>query len=55
MSSCPEDPSIVKHFRGHKGGITSLSFNPYTEQLVSGSVDSYLMLWNFAAGVRAYR
>jgi len=50
-----KDPSLERTFRGHKGAITSVSFNPNMKQLVSGSKDGCLMVWNFRPQLRAFR
>uniref|UniRef100_A0A1B6KYZ3 Uncharacterized protein n=1 Tax=Graphocephala atropunctata TaxID=36148 RepID=A0A1B6KYZ3_9HEMI len=48
-------PSLERLFKGHKGKITSLTFNSDTTQLVSSSTDTSLMLWNFKKEARAYK
>ncbi|XP_071444349.1 POC1 centriolar protein homolog A-like [Hetaerina americana] len=50
-----EDPSLERHFRGHRGPVTCLAFNPSLKQLASGGKDSTLMLWNFKQSTRAFR
>ena len=50
-----KDPSLERTFRGHKDAITSLNFSPNMKQLVSGSKDSCLMVWNFRPQLRAFR
>lgn len=49
------DPVVEKHFKGHNGPITGLSFNPNSKQIVSSSIDKTLMVWHFASSTRAYR
>lgn len=49
------DPSLKSYFRGHRGAITGLSFNPEGTQLVSCSTDSTLMLWNFKKKAHAIK
>lgn len=49
------DPSLKSHFKGHRGEITGLSFNPDGTQLVSCSTDSTLMLWNFKKKAHAIK
>ncbi|XP_046394759.1 POC1 centriolar protein homolog A [Ischnura elegans] len=50
-----EDPSLEHHFRGHRGAVTCLAFNPQLKQLASGGKDSTLMLWNFKQTTRSFR
>ncbi|XP_053786318.1 POC1 centriolar protein homolog A isoform X2 [Desmodus rotundus] len=52
---CPEDPSLERHFKGHRDGVTSVDFNLNTKQLASGSVDACLMVWHMKPQSRAYR
>ena len=49
------DPCLERTFKGHREAITSLNFTKSTRQLVSGSVDGCLMLWNFQPQLRAFR
>lgn len=49
------DPTLERTFRGHKGGITSVSFQPGVKQVVSASEDACLMVWNFRPQLRAFR
>ena len=55
VDSYPEDPTLERSFRGHKNSVTSLVFNPNMKQLISGSLDNCLMVWNFKPQLRAYR
>lgn len=55
MASVLEDPALERHFRGHKGAVMCLDFNPNGKQLASGSVDKSVMIWNLAPKSRAYR
>uniref|UniRef100_A0AAV2KXB4 POC1 centriolar protein homolog B n=1 Tax=Knipowitschia caucasica TaxID=637954 RepID=A0AAV2KXB4_KNICA len=55
MASVLEDPALERHFRGHRGAVTCLSFNPNGKQLASGSADKSLMVWNLAPKSRALR
>lgn len=50
-----EDPTLERHFKGHKDTITALDFNPNGKQLVSCSLDNTVMVWNFKQQMRAYR
>lgn len=49
------DPTFERHFKGHKDGVTALSFHPNATQLVSSSLDKTLLVWNLTESVRAYR
>lgn len=51
----PEDPTLQRSFRGHRDAVTSVTFNPTMKQLVSGSMDNCVMVWNFKPQLRAYR
>lgn len=51
----PEDPALERSFRGHKDAVTSLAFNSNLKQLVSGSLDGTVMVWNFKPQLRAFR
>ncbi|XP_070828321.1 POC1 centriolar protein homolog B [Chaetodon trifascialis] len=55
MASVLEDPTLEKHFKGHKDAVTCTDFNPNRKQLASGSVDKSLMIWNLAPKARAFR
>ncbi|XP_076447302.1 uncharacterized protein LOC143284496 isoform X1 [Babylonia areolata] len=55
MATPLEDPSLERHFRGHRDTVTSVDFSPVMTQLASGSMDSCLMVWNFKPKMRAYR
>ncbi|XP_026221774.1 POC1 centriolar protein homolog B isoform X2 [Anabas testudineus] len=55
MASVMEDPSLERHFKGHKDAVTCADFNPNRKQLASGSVDKSLMIWNLAPKARAFR
>eukprot|EP01035_Chromulina_nebulosa_P016956 gene16956-22448_t len=49
------DPTLERTFKGHKSYITSISFSSTLKQLVSGSGDNCVMLWNFRPQLRAFR
>ncbi|KAJ4938183.1 hypothetical protein JOQ06_002808, partial [Pogonophryne albipinna] len=55
MASVLEDPTLERHFKGHKDAVTCTDFNPNRKQLASGSVDKSLMIWNLAPKARAFR
>lgn len=49
------DPSVDRTFRGHRGHVTSVCFNPNGRQVASGGVDGFTMLWNFKENMRAFK
>jgi centriolar protein POC1 len=49
------DPALKRSFKGHKESVNSVAFNPNMKQVVSGSSDGTVMLWNFRAMMRPYR
>lgn len=49
------DPALKRSFKGHKGGITGIAFNPNLKQAVSGSLDGTVMVWNFKPTLRPFR
>ena len=51
----PDDPTLERSFRGHRDAVTSVAFNPNLKQLISGSLDSHVMVWNFKPQMRAFR
>lgn len=55
MSLLQEDPTMERHFKGHRDTVTSVSFNPNMKQLATGSMDSCVMVWHFKPQSRAYR
>ena len=38
------DPTLERTFRGHKGAINALDFNPNMKQLASGAEDGQIMV-----------
>ncbi|XP_021096897.1 POC1 centriolar protein homolog A isoform X2 [Heterocephalus glaber] len=50
-----EDPSLERHFKGHRDAVTCVDFSLNTKQLASGSMDSCLMVWHMKPQARAYR
>eukprot|EP00873_Tetraselmis_striata_P012888 jgi/Tetstr1/433152/TSEL_022484.t1 len=50
-----EDPKLERSFRGHRDAVTSVVFNSNMKQLITGSLDSTVMVWNFKPQMRAYR
>ncbi|XP_070686333.1 POC1 centriolar protein homolog B [Pempheris klunzingeri] len=55
MASVLEDPTLERHFKGHKDTVTCADFNPNRKQLASGSMDKSLMIWNLSRKARAFR
>jgi centriolar protein POC1 len=53
--SAPGDPGLERTFKGHKAEVSSVSFSPDLRQLVSGSADQCLMLWNLRPQLRAFK
>lgn len=51
----PDDPTLERSFRGHKDAVTSVAFNSNLKQLISGSLDGTVMVWNFKPQLRAFR
>jgi centriolar protein POC1 len=49
------DPVVEKHYKGHNGTITGISFHPETKRIVSSSIDKTLMVWQITDTTRAYR
>jgi centriolar protein POC1 len=49
------DPSLKRSFKGHKESVLSCCFNPNLKQVVSGSADTTVMVWNFKPNVRPFR
>lgn len=50
-----EDPVLTRSFRGHNDAVTSTVFHTNMTQLVSGSLDGIVMIWNFKPQMRALR
>ena len=50
-----EDPTLERHFKGHKDTVTCVHFNPNMKQAASSGMDSTVMVWNFKPQMRAYR
>lgn len=49
------DPEVERCFRGHRGSVNSICFNPSMKQICSGSSDKIVMVWNFAPQIRAFK
>ena len=41
------DPELYKQFKGHRDAVTSVNFCPNKKMVVSASMDSSIMMWNF--------
>ena len=50
-----EDPCLKRSFKGHKDAVLATCFNPNLKQVISGSLDGTVMVWNFKPNVRPYR
>ena len=50
------DPELYHQFKGHRDAITSVHFCPTKKRVVSSSMDSSIMMWNFTTDskVRQY-
>jgi WD40 repeat protein len=46
---------LERSFRGHKDAVQSVVFNTNMKQLISGSLDGNVMIWNFKPQLRAYK
>jgi centriolar protein POC1 len=49
------DPTLLRSFRGHKDKINSVLFSPNMKQVISGSDDGDVILWNFKPQMRPYK
>lgn len=49
------DPALKRSFKGHKESVICSTFNPNLKQVVSGSKDSTVMVWNFKPNMRPFR
>jgi centriolar protein POC1 len=50
-----QDPALKRSFKGHKEAVLATCFSPNLKQVVSGSHDSTVMVWNFKPNVRPFR
>ena len=46
---------MKRSFKGHKDAVLATCFNPNLKQVISGSLDGTVMVWNFKPNVRPYR
>ncbi|KAI9217382.1 WD40-repeat-containing domain protein [Blastocladiella britannica] len=51
----PDDPTLHRVFRGHRGAVLALAFRPNLAQVASASADHAVLVWNFKPGLRAFR
>ncbi|XP_029908305.1 POC1 centriolar protein homolog A isoform X1 [Myripristis murdjan] len=49
------DPTLERHFKGHRDTVTSVDFSCNMKQIATGSMDSCVMIWNMKPQMRAYR
>jgi centriolar protein POC1 len=49
------DPALKRSFKGHKDSVCRVAFNPNLKQVVSGSADGTVMVWNFKSTMRPFR
>jgi len=49
------DPALKRSFKGHKEQVNKVAFNPNLKQVVSGSQDGTVMVWNFKSTMRPFR
>ena len=49
------DPALKRSFKGHKDGVSSVAFNPNLKQVISGSHDGTVMVYNFKPALRPFR
>lgn len=47
-------PENLKMFKGHKGKVTRIEFNPNLKQLVTTGTDSIVHVWNYKKNARPY-
>lgn len=52
-----EDPApiLLRHFRGHHGPITCVTYNQHSNKLASSSTDKSVNLWNTEDRIRCYK
>ncbi|KAG7455781.1 hypothetical protein MATL_G00244610 [Megalops atlanticus] len=55
MASVLEDPSLERHFKGHKDAVTCADFSPNNRQLATGSADTNLMIWSMNPKAKALK
>ncbi|XP_072941502.1 uncharacterized protein Poc1 [Epargyreus clarus] len=49
------EPSLEKQLKGHRNGITALSYSPNEQQIASSSLDNTVLLWDLRGTMRSYR
>ncbi|XP_029947488.1 POC1 centriolar protein homolog A-like [Salarias fasciatus] len=55
MTSALSDPTLERHFKGHRDTVTSVDFSCNMKQIATGSLDTCVMIWNMKPQMRAYR
>jgi len=55
QSGVGNDPALKRSFKGHKEAVLTTCFSPNLKQVVSGSLDHTVMVWNFKPNVRPFR
>ncbi|XP_062301363.1 POC1 centriolar protein homolog A [Scomber scombrus] len=55
MTSAMSDPTLERHFKGHRDTVTSVDFSRNMKQIATGSMDSCVMIWNMKPQMRSYR
>ncbi|KAG7247462.1 hypothetical protein CRUP_000407 [Coryphaenoides rupestris] len=49
------DPSLQRHFKGHRDSVTCVDINCNMQQIATGSLDSSVMIWRMKTQMRSYR
>mmetsp|Transcript_11989 Transcript_11989/g.16531 ORF Transcript_11989/g.16531 Transcript_11989/m.16531 type:complete len:116 (+) Transcript_11989:1-348(+) len=49
------DPALKRSFKGHKDVVSTVAFNPNLKQVISGSNDGTVMVYNFKPALRPFR
>jgi centriolar protein POC1 len=47
VGALANDPALKRSFKGHQKGVLCSLFNPNLRQVISGSMDNTVMVWNF--------
>jgi WD40 repeat protein len=55
MAATVDDPTLERHFKGHRGAVTSVAFSPSVRQVATGSADGTLLVWALHPAARALR
>eukprot|EP00811_Abedinium_folium_P018921 NODE_27851_length_498_cov_3.851752.p3 GENE.NODE_27851_length_498_cov_3.851752~~NODE_27851_length_498_cov_3.851752.p3 ORF type:complete len:112 (+),score=19.59 NODE_27851_length_498_cov_3.851752:144-479(+) len=51
----PSEPRLTRTFRGHRGAVTAVDAHPSGQQVVSGSRDGCVFVWQLRAQLRPFR